>query len=188
MPREPVEAAALGVLFAGDYGFVLRRRDGAFFLVDRLGPLLARQDGFRLPVHVQGEVVQPAEIDVGGHGSGAEDFQEMLRARFEQRHRADEVEGFILHGRDVAVMGVAALGGSHFIHDKLPGALGGVAVGGAEIREGDLLIQERLPERLVFRVEQGGGGRFVLGAEALLFARLRVFAIEGAVAPIQDEP
>jgi hypothetical protein len=57
-----------------------------------------------------------------------------------------------------------------------------------EIGEGDLLIEERLPECLVLRMQEGLGFGFVFRAEALLFARLRVFAVEGAAALIQDEP
>jgi hypothetical protein len=89
--------------------------------------------------------------------------------------------------RDVTVMGVTALGGGHFIHDELPRPFGRFGVNGAEIRQGDGMVEVRLPVRFILGMEQGGGGGFVLGAEGMLFTGLGVLAIVGAIATIQDE-
>ena len=131
--------------------------------------------------------MQPAQIDVGRNGAGAEDFQDVVGAGFDQRQIADEVERMVCPGGDVASEGVLLFGAGHLVHDETPLALGGVGIGGAEIGQRDLLIQDGLPERFVLRVEQRFGGGFVAGSQALLFAVVVVLSVVDAVAAVEAE-
>ena len=187
VPRQLVKRPPFQILFPLDDLEMFRQRDGALFLKHRLGPLLARQQHLGQPAHIQREVLEPAQIHVRGHRAGAQDFQEMFGPRLQQRQIANGVKGMIAPGRDVAMARVIRLGRGHFIHHEAPGARGGGGIGGAEVSQGNLLIEDRLAMRLVLGMEQGLGGGFVPGAEALLFAGLGVFAIENPVATVEQE-
>ena len=65
MPREFVERLALGIAFAGDDGLMFGKRDAAFFLELDRRPAFLGQHRPRQPRHVQGEVVDAPQIDVG---------------------------------------------------------------------------------------------------------------------------
>ena len=84
MPGELVERAALRILFPPQNRLMLREGDRALFLEDRLGPLPTRQDRFRQPAHIEREVVQPSQVNIGADGSGAQDLKQMFGARIEE--------------------------------------------------------------------------------------------------------
>ena len=66
VPRQFVERLAFGILFAGDDGLMFCQRDGALFLELELpATAFLGQHRPRQPGHVQGEVVDAPQIDVG---------------------------------------------------------------------------------------------------------------------------
>ena len=67
VPAKIVERPALGVGFRGDNSLVLQRGDRPLFLEANFRPLLFGEDGPRQPAHVQSEVVNPAQENIGGH-------------------------------------------------------------------------------------------------------------------------
>ena len=91
---------------------------------------------------------------------------------------SDEIESPVLHRPFVADARGPSLGLGHFIHRHLPGALGYFRVSGGEIRSGDLQIEDGLPVRFIFGMEQGDRLRFVLRAETDLFSSGGVLGIE----------
>ena len=188
MPGHLVKRPAFGIALPGDDSLMFLKCDGALLLENWLRPLLPRQDGFGQPAHVEGEVVQAAQVHVGADRAGAEHFEQMLGACVEQRLVADQVEGMIFHRRHMTGVSVAVLGGRRLIHHNLPGARGGGFVAGTQVGDRQLLIKHRLAQGFILGVEQRGCFRFVPRAEAELFVRLRVFVVEGAAAPEEDVP
>ena len=64
VPAQLVKQLSFGVHLGGDDPLVFVKRDGAFVLVTHLRPLAFRQNWPRQPVHVQGEIVNAAQINV----------------------------------------------------------------------------------------------------------------------------
>ena len=87
------------------------------------GPLPARNDAGRKPVHIEGEVVSFAQVSIGGDGSLFQDLEEMLGLCLDEQAGADEVEGFVFGGRLPTVLGGAGFECDDFVQDVLPGAL-----------------------------------------------------------------
>lgn len=81
---------------------------GPFFTIAYWRPLAFGQHRPWQPVHVQGEIVQPAQIIIGGKRPFLQHTQKMLRARFQNRQRAQAVERFLFDGREPAPL-VASL-------------------------------------------------------------------------------
>jgi hypothetical protein len=106
----------------------------------------------------------------------------------DELEEGDEVEGLVFHRPLVADAGGAGLGPGHLIHRDLPGAGGDADVGGREVGAGDLEVEDGLANGFVLRVEERLRFGRVLGSEADLFAGGRVFGVEDAVAPEEDEP
>ena len=89
VPREFVERLAFGILFAGDDGLMFGQRDAALLLELDGRPAFLGQHRPRQPGHVQGEVVDAPQIDIGGNLSGFQHAQEMFRPRFQKRQMPD---------------------------------------------------------------------------------------------------
>ena len=89
VPRQFVERLAFGIVFAGDNGQMFGQRDAALFLELDGGPAFLGQHRPRQPGHVQGEVVDAPQIDIGRNFSGFQHAQKMFRARFQNRQMPD---------------------------------------------------------------------------------------------------
>lgn len=108
-PRPSNATAARGATRLGKIGrgcrdfligknpLVLFQRDASFFAEFDLRPLSADDDGRRQPVHVQGEVVQATQEDVGRYRTGVEEGQEMFRPGVDQFQAPDGVKGLLAH-------------------------------------------------------------------------------------------
>lgn len=80
-----------------------------------------------------------------------------------------------------------AFGLGQLVHCRLPSAHGNLRVGGCQIRPGDLQVKHGLPVGLVLGMEDRKRLGFVLGAQAVLFARGGVFGVKNSGSPKQDE-
>jgi len=198
VPAEFVERPALRVLFVFDIGLVLLLRnlgsgvqcakirrgslpgDCPFFLETSGQPLLLGEDRPGQPVHAKGEIVNPPQINIRRDGSQFQRLQKMRCLGFQNRQIADEVKCFILHRHYMTGVRRSRFVPGHLVHRYLPGALGNFGVGGSQVSSGDLEIQEGLAVNFVPRMKDDQGFSFVLGAQAGLFAGLRVFAVKDA--------
>ena len=113
-------------------------------------------------------------------------MEQVLRLGFDEDAGAEGVEVLRLGAGDPALLIDASLGADDFVHDGLPGARGGLGIGGREVESRHLEIEKGLAERLVPGVEKGEGVCFVAGAEAGVPAGLAVFAVVTSRMPEQD--
>jgi len=67
VPCQLLERSSLGVVFAGKDPAVFLPSNSALFLEPYSGPLALWDQGPRETVHIETEIVQPAQIDVGGY-------------------------------------------------------------------------------------------------------------------------
>ena len=86
--------------------------------------LALRNNRGRQPVHVEGEIVHPAQIDVGRDGAFLQDVEQVLGLRFDQDTRAERIKLLRFGARYPAVLVGAGLGVDDFVHDILPRAGG----------------------------------------------------------------
>ena len=167
-PSQFVERLAFGILFAGDNGQMFGQGDTAFFLELNGGPAFLGQHRPRQPGHVQGEVVNAPQINIGGNFPGFQHAQEMFGARFQKRQMPNQVERLVFDGRLPAVLGLVFFELHQFVHDELPVSRGNLFVTGSEIRAGDLQVHGGLLLGFLTRVEQPKRRRAVGGVQAVL--------------------
>ena len=144
VPRQLIERFPHGIQLAGDDGFMLRPRDGPLLLVLHIRPALFRQDRPRQPIHVQGKVVDAAQLGVRRNGTLVQNKQDVVGLRFQQANMADHVESLVLDRRQPADLGFALLELGDFVHDVLPGARGHALGAAAQVGAGDLEIERGL--------------------------------------------
>ncbi len=170
MPGQLIERIAFGISFAGDNGQMFGHRDAALFLEHDGRPAFLGQHGPRQPCHVQGEVVDAPQINIGRNFSGFEHAQEMFGPGFQKRQMPDAVEGFVPDGGLPAMLCLVFFELHQFVHDELPVAGGDLWIARRQIRAGDLQVHGGLLLGFLARVEQSNGGGAVVGAKAFLFA------------------
>src|SRR5262245_36216186 len=93
MPTQLIKCLPLGIFFPLNDFPVLTLSDRALFFESDFRPLLLRDDGPRQPIHVQGEVVESAQIDVGGNSSYFEDLKENFGLRLDDYFLANKIKG-----------------------------------------------------------------------------------------------
>jgi len=120
VPEQLVKVPALGVVLPLDDGHVFLRRDGPLGLAHRLGPLQARDDRFQQPFHAQRMIVNPPQIDIGGHLAVGQHPVEMFRAGFADRQMADAVKVFVFDGDVPAPARFILFLGDDVFHHVLP--------------------------------------------------------------------
>lgn len=183
MPGQFVKRLAFRVSLASDDRLVLVERDG---------PLLAKLDGWPLflgdhgpgqPAHVEGEVVNAPEIEIGRNGAFLQDVEEVFGAGFEDHPVADAIEGVILDGGPPAMAGVVVLCLDDLVHHELPRSGGGGGIARFPIDAGQLETEGGMLFALILGVNQAKGFLFVGGGEGFLLAGLSVFAVVNAPAP-----
>ncbi len=186
VPEQFVEGARLGVRFPGDDAVVFLAGDGALFPEAHSGPPLLRQDGPREPVHVDGEVLDAAEVDVGRNTPVLQGAEEVFGAGFQHDEVADGVEGGFLDGRGPAFAGRTGFLLQHLVHNALPGAVGGGGVAGPPIDTGELEAEGGGLFAFVAGGDEPVGFGFVAGAEGFLFSGGEVLAVKSAPSPAED--
>ena len=153
MPQQFVKIPPLRVLFPQDDGRVFFRRDRPLGLEHRLGPLQARNDRFQQPFHAQGMIVNPPQINIGGHLAIGQRPVEMLRAGFRDRQIADAVEIPVLDGHFPAPPRFIRFLGDDVFHHLLPGPRGQFGISAVEIHPRQRQVEVRLALRFVVRLE-----------------------------------
>lgn len=96
--------------------------DGALFAETDYGPLALRNEGPREPVHIQAEVVQPPEVNVGRDRPGLEDLEEQLCRGIDNDFGEKEGESPVLGDGPPAVLIRPMLHGRQGFHGLPPGA------------------------------------------------------------------
>lgn len=85
MPGELVEGAPLGILLPCDDFFVFRESNRAPDPVANHRPLAFGDDDCRELAHIDGEVVDSPEVDIGGHLSQFHGAQKVFGPGFDER-------------------------------------------------------------------------------------------------------
>jgi len=187
VPAKLIKRPALRVRFLGNDGLVFQGGDRTLLAEAHLGPLLLGEHRPGQPVHIEGEIVNPPQEDIRGHGAGVQHFQELRRMCLDNWQVADDVKSFVLHRPRVADERRTGLGPGHLVHRGLPGALGNLAVARGQICPCDVEIEDGLAVGFVLGMQQREGFAFVFGPQAGLFAGRRVFAVVNLATPEEDE-
>ena len=145
------------MLFKGDcsLGFVVNG-----------GPSLLGHDGPGKPIHVEGEVVQLAQMHVRRDCPPFENCKEVLGLRLYERAVAEAVERVVVGGGLPAVLGGAGFEADNLIHDVLPGALADHGIGVLEVDACQAQIHSRLAAGVIERIPQALAGGLMMGLGA----------------------
>jgi len=170
VPRQFIERFAFRIHFAGDDGLMFLPGDGTFFLELNFRPLPFYDDRPRQPCHVQGEVMDAPQINIGRNFSGFEHAQKVFRPRFQNRQVPNQVKRLVLDGGLPAVLHLTFFEFDHLVHDELPVARGNLRVAGGQIGPGDLQVHGGLLLRFVARMEESNRRGAVGGMQAVLLA------------------
>jgi hypothetical protein len=130
------------------------------------------------PVHINGKVVHPAQIDVDGNFATLQNVQKVFGLRLNQQPLAQRLEMFRLRHDLPANLVFAGLGLDDFVQDLLPCSRGHEPVAVAEINAGQAQVHGRLVAGFVHGSEQTGSLVRVGGLEAGSLAGGFVHAIE----------
>jgi hypothetical protein len=180
VPRQFVERLAFGIVFAGDDGQMFGQRNTALLFELDGGPLAFRHERPRQPIHVHAEIVQPAQIDIGGDRSHLQNFQDRFTFRFDDDLRQQHGERLVLRGGFPAVLVGSLFGVGQRFNGVLPCPRGDAVVAARQIRLGNLEIQHRLAFGIVFGFDDLPGIVGIGGAETGAFAGLGVHAVVGS--------
>ena len=181
MPEEPIERAVLGVALASDDFLMLFPSDGPFWLELDFRPLSFRNDGFWNPVHIEGEIMQPAQKDIGRNRAFVHRVKKMLGLSFDQDKLANRIKRLVFHGNFPPSPGAARFWSAHFIHDVLPGAFGKLRVAVLQIDLGDLQIDRGLFAGFVKGIQEPLSLVWIGRVKAVSFLREGVEGVEDAV-------
>ena len=111
----------------------------------------------------------------------------MLRLRFNQLHAANQIKGRFLHGTFPAQQRAAPLGLGDRVHDILPRPVDAIGVARHQVGAGDLEVDGRLPERLVFGMANPARGFRIPRFQAVLFLQQPVFQKEDPAVPSKHQ-
>jgi len=182
MPEKLVEGPFFWVMFALNDLEVLFFGDRFPRGVPDLGPLAARDDGGGDPAHIECEVVEASQEDVGGDSACVESLEEetgLTGSVLEDVELEDFLEGLVLLGRLQAVAGgtgCAALDVG--VDDVEPSAGLGVRVCLPKVSDGDSVGEIGFLHRCFVASEDFFGGGSVFGLEADAFP-VDVLGVEG---------
>ena len=149
MPTQFVKLFAFEFLLTADNGLVFVKGDRPFVLELDRWPLAFGDDGAGEPVHVEGEIVDASQKDVGRNRAVVHRVQQMFGLRFDQSGRSANLVKRLVLLRDIpSLFGAAGFVPAHFVHDVLPVAFGKVGVAVLQINLGDLQIHSPVACRL----------------------------------------
>ena len=162
--------------------------DRALAPVFHFGPPLFREHGPGQPAHVEREVVNAPQVNVGGHPAALQHAQEVVRLRLEHGQIVEALKGAVFAGDLPARLGDAGFEFDDFRHHALPGAAGDLGIADSEVSAGDLPIDQRLLMRLVLGVQEAAGLAFIGRLEARALVGVAVEQVENAaLAAIHSE-
>ena len=116
-----------------------------------------------------------AKVDVGRNRPSLQNAEQMFCLRFDQRTRANRIQGMIFDCALPAFLRWTKFGFDDFIHRVLPGSLDNQRVARHQISAGDLEIDRRLFVGFVSSVEETVRNGFVACFQAFLFSVDPVF-------------
>ena len=181
-------SSAFGIAFTLHDALVLVPSDRALGAVFHFGPAFFGQHGPGQPAHVEGEIVNASQIDVGGHPAALQHAQEVVRLRLEHGQVAEALESAVFAGDLPARLGDAGFEFDDFRHHTQPGAAGDLGIADGEVSAGDLTIDQRLLMRLVLGVQEAEGLAFIGGFEARALVGVTVEQVEdAALAAVHSE-
>jgi hypothetical protein len=180
VPQQFVKIPPLRVLFPRHNRGMFLRRDGPLDLEHRLGPLQARDNRFKQPLHPQGVIVNAPQINIAGHLAIRQCTVEMFRAGFRHAQVADAVKIPVLDRRVPPPPRLIHFLCDDVFHHLLPGPRGQFGISAVEIHPRQRQVEVRLTLRFVVRLEDALRLRLVTRLEALLFAGDFVFEVEDA--------
>jgi hypothetical protein len=144
------------------------KSDAAPFLEFNFRPLPLWNNRFEQPVHVQTKIMQAAQINVGRDRAFTHHLQKCFAGCFNDDLIADKIEWFFFAAAFPAFLIVALFVGGQRVKGLLPSARGNAVFRSVKIRLGNLHIQHRLAQRLIFGVYDLPGFIFtVLGIHAI---------------------
>ena len=163
--------------------------DGPFGLVTDFGPAFLGQDGFGQPTEIEGEVLEPAKVGVGGNGPGVHRAQKLIGPRAEQGQAQQASDCPVFTGDLDAVPGgrPCRMIGSVGLNNLFPGSGGGIGIDAADIGHAYAVGTVRGYGALAVGLVEAFGLLLVLGLEARLAATEDVLDIEGAVGSFLEE-
>ena len=170
MPKKLVKGQFLWVLLSVNNPKVLFLGDRLLGGVSDLGPLTAGNDWGGDPAHIEGEVVEPSQEDVGGDSAVVKGLKEetgLAWAVLEDVELEDLLEGSVLLGGFQSVAGgtgCAALDVG--VDDVLPSSGLGVRVCFPEVSDGDSVGEIGFFHRCFVAAEHFLCGSAVFGTEA----------------------
>ena len=109
MPGQLVKRLPFRILLASNNGLMFLPSDGAFVLELNFRPLPFHNHRPRQPRHIEGEVMDAPQINVGRNFSNFEHTQEMFRSGFQNRQMPDRIECLVLDCGAPAVLGFVFL-------------------------------------------------------------------------------
>jgi hypothetical protein len=136
------------------------------------------------PVHIEGEIINPSQKDIGRNRTLFEHSKELLSLRVEQRAIFDEVEGRVGERSFVSLPRLAVLARRDFIHDVLPGPLRESRIAFEQIDPSFLQIQRGRLVRFVLGLEQRLGFLMAPRFQALSFFGERIKEVEASTANV----
>ena len=107
VPEQFVIGVKFRVLLRGENGLVFHPGDGAFGIAFDFRPLAFGNDRSADPIHVEGEIMNPPEEDIGGNGSLIERLQEMFGLGFYPGQINEGSKRRVFDGRVPAFQGIA---------------------------------------------------------------------------------
>lgn len=116
-------------------------------------------------------IVNPPQINIGGHLAIRQRLVEVFRPRFADAEVANAIEVFVLDGDLPAPPRFILLFGDNVFHDLLPGARGEFGIGGVEIHPRQPEADGRHPFRLIHGVDPLFRFRLHASLEAYRVAR-----------------
>lgn len=179
VPRQLVERLALGVpLPLHDLGVFLPG-DRPLLLEPYGGPLALGHQRPRQPVHVDAEVVEAAEEDVGRDGSLPEHREDGLGLRLDDDLRSERDDRLVLLEDLPAELVRPLLGLDERLQGVSPGALVHGRIAALQVGAGELEVEHGLPLGVVLGGDDLRGGVRVGGPEAGTLPGLAIVEVEG---------
>ena len=100
------------IRFPSDNREVLLGGDGALVLEDDAGPLAFWQDRPRQPGHIEAEVLEFPQMDIGADRTALQGTQELLGLGFNDGSPKEWAEGGIARGPQPSFLGGSLFGGN----------------------------------------------------------------------------
>jgi len=185
-PEKLIEVPALDIPFGRNDALMLQLRHSTTAGSPDFWPCLLGQNRPCQPAEIDGQIVESAQVVVGGVSTSVHDAQEVLTGRGNEGLIPNEVEALAAHSTPAALLSGCFAVACHFGHDIAPCARGHLRVmcGGVCLRKGE--IESRLFKGLVLGVKQFERTAFIFGAETPLLFGLIVLPVKNPALALEQ--